>query len=249
MGSRTDADIQRDVIESLYWDTRVDAADVGVLVDDGRVTLVGTVPTYRARAAARDDALVIRDVTEVDNRLAVAISPDLDTLTYWLGGVNDEARGWGLRDETWHTFETLEAIGSAPWFRFGARRAAPVPALPLRAASSARAMFSSISSNPSAYWSGSSWSLLRPCWRRTKSFSVFFRRSTSSSACRARARSWAAACSASAFSWASWRRSAWLSSRVCGSVSGRSSAIAPNLSCADSGTKGQMWGYAARWGR
>lgn len=79
MGSRTDADIQRDVLESLYWDTRVDAADVGVLVDDGRVTLVGTVPTYRARAAAREDALVVRDVTDVDNRLAVAISPALDT--------------------------------------------------------------------------------------------------------------------------------------------------------------------------
>lgn len=81
MAERTDADVQRDVLESLYWDTRVDAADVGVLVDDGRVTLVGTVPTYRARAAAEEDALVIRDVADVDNRLAVAISPELDTPT------------------------------------------------------------------------------------------------------------------------------------------------------------------------
>lgn len=78
---RTDADIQRDVIESLYWDTRVDAADVGVLVHDGRVTLVGTVPTYRARAAAREDALVIQDVTTVANRLEVEISAELDTPT------------------------------------------------------------------------------------------------------------------------------------------------------------------------
>lgn len=76
---RTDADIQRDVIESLYWDTRVDAADVGVTVHEGHVTLVGTVPTYRARAAAREDALVVRDVTGVDNRLAVEISSQLDT--------------------------------------------------------------------------------------------------------------------------------------------------------------------------
>lgn len=81
MADRTDADIQRDVLESLYWDTRVDAADVGVIVDEGRVTLVGTVPTYRARAAADEDARVVRDVADVDNRLAVAISPELDTPT------------------------------------------------------------------------------------------------------------------------------------------------------------------------
>lgn len=76
---RTDADIQRDVMESLYWDTRVDAADIGVLVDDAHVTLVGTVPTYRARAAAREDALVVRDVAAVENRLSVEISSQLDT--------------------------------------------------------------------------------------------------------------------------------------------------------------------------
>ena len=76
---RTDADIQRDVVESLYWDVRLDAADVGVLVDAGRVTLVGTVPTYRARSAAREDALVIRDVVDVDNHLEVEVSAELDT--------------------------------------------------------------------------------------------------------------------------------------------------------------------------
>lgn len=79
--TRTDADIQRDVIESLYWDVRLDSADVGVTVHDGRVTLVGSVPTYRARSAAREDALVIRDVVDVDNRLEVEISSELDTPT------------------------------------------------------------------------------------------------------------------------------------------------------------------------
>ena len=76
---RTDADIQRDVVESLYWDVRLDSADVGVTVQEGRVTLLGSVPTYRARAAAREDAQVVRDVVEVDNRLEVEVSADLDT--------------------------------------------------------------------------------------------------------------------------------------------------------------------------
>lgn len=77
--NRTDADIQRDVVESLYWDVRLDSADVGVTVEEGRVTLLGSVPTYRARSAAREDALVIRDVVDVENRLQVEVSPDLDT--------------------------------------------------------------------------------------------------------------------------------------------------------------------------
>lgn len=81
VADRTDADIQRDVTESLYWDTRVDAARIGVLVEDGRVTLVGSVPTYRARAAAREDALVIRGVQDVVNRVEVEISAQLDTPT------------------------------------------------------------------------------------------------------------------------------------------------------------------------
>ena len=77
--TRTDADIQRDVVASLYWDVRLDSADVGVTVHQGVVRLHGAVPTYRARAAAREDAQVIRDVVDVDNRLEVEISAELDT--------------------------------------------------------------------------------------------------------------------------------------------------------------------------
>ncbi len=76
---RTDNDIKRDVIESLYWDTRVDAADVGVTVREGRVTLTGGVPTFRARRAAREDAELIRGVIGVDNRVEVVITAKLDT--------------------------------------------------------------------------------------------------------------------------------------------------------------------------
>lgn len=78
---RKDVDIKRDVIESLYWDTRVDAAHVGVLVDDGVVTLIGSVPTYRARRAAREDALVVAGVADVDNQIEVTVTPALDRPT------------------------------------------------------------------------------------------------------------------------------------------------------------------------
>jgi len=49
------------------------------------------------------------------------ISPDLDTVCYTLAGRNDEARGWGLRNETWTAMEALEELGGEAWFRLGDR--------------------------------------------------------------------------------------------------------------------------------
>ncbi len=49
------------------------------------------------------------------------IWPDHDTVAYTLAGLDDEERGWGLRDETWTVMERLETIGEEPWFRLGDR--------------------------------------------------------------------------------------------------------------------------------
>ena len=58
------------------------------------------------------------------------VSPDLDTITYTLGGGNDEERGWGLKDETWAAMEALGryeaarpegSAAGATWFRLGDR--------------------------------------------------------------------------------------------------------------------------------
>jgi len=64
---------------------------------------------------------VIGNVADDDTFWGLHVSPDLDTVTYWLAGVNDDERGWGLQNETWHNYETLEQIGSNPWFRLGDR--------------------------------------------------------------------------------------------------------------------------------
>ena len=47
------------------------------------------------------------------------ISPDLDTVTYTLAGLNDDERGWGLAGETWGVMEGLERLGGETWFRLG----------------------------------------------------------------------------------------------------------------------------------
>jgi LPPG:FO 2-phospho-L-lactate transferase len=51
----------------------------------------------------------------------LAIWPDHDTVAYTLAGLDDEIRGWGLRDETWSVMDGLAALGDDPWFRLGDR--------------------------------------------------------------------------------------------------------------------------------
>jgi LPPG:FO 2-phospho-L-lactate transferase len=49
------------------------------------------------------------------------VSPDLDTVTYALGGVLDVARGWGRADETFRCREVMAALGAPAWFSLGDR--------------------------------------------------------------------------------------------------------------------------------
>ena len=41
------------------------------------------------------------------------VSPDPDLVTYWLAGVIDEQRGYGVAGETFNTFEQLVELGGA----------------------------------------------------------------------------------------------------------------------------------------
>ncbi len=49
------------------------------------------------------------------------IAPDLDTITYTLGGLNNEATGWGVVGESWRVMEELDVLGGPTWFRLGDR--------------------------------------------------------------------------------------------------------------------------------
>jgi LPPG:FO 2-phospho-L-lactate transferase len=48
------------------------------------------------------------------------VSPDLDSVTYWLGDVFDRERGWGRRDETFRATEELRSFDpEGAWFNLG----------------------------------------------------------------------------------------------------------------------------------
>jgi LPPG:FO 2-phospho-L-lactate transferase len=67
------------------------------------------------------DLTVVVNTGDDLERHGLAIWPDHDTVAYTLAGLDDEVRGWGLRDETWTVMERLEALGHDPWFRLGDR--------------------------------------------------------------------------------------------------------------------------------
>ncbi|TAM87576.1 BON domain-containing protein [bacterium] len=64
-------DVQHDVIEELAWEPSVDAADVGVAVKDGIVTLSGRVGSYHDKVAAERAALRVAGVRGVANELEI----------------------------------------------------------------------------------------------------------------------------------------------------------------------------------
>lgn len=53
--------------------------------------------------------------------LGLHISPDIDTVTYTLAGLNNQEQGWGLEGETWNFITALERLGGESWFRLGDR--------------------------------------------------------------------------------------------------------------------------------
>jgi LPPG:FO 2-phospho-L-lactate transferase len=49
------------------------------------------------------------------------ISPDLDTITYTLAGMDNRETGWGVAGESWTVMEELTRLGGESWFRLGDR--------------------------------------------------------------------------------------------------------------------------------
>src|SRR5260370_13997450 len=73
VSTRTDEQIQQDVLEELRWDTRVHPKESGVVVKDGIVTLTGWVDSYLKKIAAEEAAHRVRGVKAVANDIEVRL--------------------------------------------------------------------------------------------------------------------------------------------------------------------------------
>ncbi len=76
---KTDSQLQRDVIEELEWDPRVDHADIGVSVVDGVVSLNGWVKSYAEKIAAETAAKRVGGVNAIAEELKIRYASDAKT--------------------------------------------------------------------------------------------------------------------------------------------------------------------------
>ena len=73
-----------------------------------------------ARLVPGDDLTVVLNVADDIVVHGLHVSPDPDSVTYWLGDVFDRDRGWGRRDETFRATGELRSFGATDaWFNLG----------------------------------------------------------------------------------------------------------------------------------
>jgi LPPG:FO 2-phospho-L-lactate transferase len=72
------------------------------------------------RAVQPEDVTVVINTGDDIAMHGLHVSPDLDSVTYWLGDAFDRDRGWGRRDETFRATEELRRFDpEMAWFNLG----------------------------------------------------------------------------------------------------------------------------------
>ena len=64
---------------------------------------------------------VIANTADDIEIVGLDVSPDPDLITYWLSGEIDEERGWGIKGDSFTTFDRLVRLGAPDWFRLSDR--------------------------------------------------------------------------------------------------------------------------------
>src|SRR3712207_9321856 len=69
---------------------------------------------------ACDELFVVANTADDVEVYGAHVSPDPDLIAFWLADRID-ARGWGLRDDTFHVMQGLRELGDEGWFNLGDR--------------------------------------------------------------------------------------------------------------------------------
>jgi osmotically-inducible protein OsmY len=72
----TNIDLQEEIIEALAFNPRVDERNLGVIVDEGIITLTGTVPSLLAKWNAQDTVKNVRGVRGIVDDMVVELASD-----------------------------------------------------------------------------------------------------------------------------------------------------------------------------
>jgi osmotically-inducible protein OsmY len=107
----TDEQIQRDVLDELKWDARVQPNEIGVTVKDGVVTLTGWVDAFTKKWAAEEAAHRVRGVRAVANDIEVRLPGSAERTDADIAAAATRALEW----DAFLPIEKLDVTVSRGW--------------------------------------------------------------------------------------------------------------------------------------
>src|SRR6266496_2356435 len=110
--TRTDEEIQREVLEELQWEARVQPNEIGVVVKDGVVTLTGWVDSYTKKWAAEDATHRVRGVKAVANNIEVRLPSSSER-------TDADIAAAAVRALDWDAFVPIDKIDVTVFERMG----------------------------------------------------------------------------------------------------------------------------------
>jgi osmotically-inducible protein OsmY len=94
--TKTDTQLKQDIEAELRWDPRINAAQIGVSVDKGVVSLLGGVDTYAERWAAEDATKRVSGVRTIAQDLKVNVPYDHKRDDSDIAGAVESAFKWDV---------------------------------------------------------------------------------------------------------------------------------------------------------
>jgi osmotically-inducible protein OsmY len=111
MQTKSDSQVQQDVLRELKWDTRVEETEVGVAVERGIVTLTGTVSCYAKKLAAQEAAHRVFGVLDVANDIEVRVPDGMTRTDTEIAAAVRQAIKW----DVWVPDERIRSTVSNGW--------------------------------------------------------------------------------------------------------------------------------------
>src|SRR5437016_2068209 len=109
--TKTDEQIQKDVLAELKWDARVQPNEIGVAVKDGVVTLTGWVDSYSKNWAAEEAAHRVHGVKAVANEIEVRLPSSAERMDADIAAAAVRALEW----DAFVPIEKLDVTVSKGW--------------------------------------------------------------------------------------------------------------------------------------
>jgi osmotically-inducible protein OsmY len=113
--TRSDEQIQRDVLEELKWDARVQPNEIGVSVADGVVALTGWVDSYAKKWAAEQAAHRVRGVVAVANDIEVRLPSSAERTDTDIAAAVTRALEW----DAFVPIDKIDVTVSTGWVTLG----------------------------------------------------------------------------------------------------------------------------------